>query len=633
MKKGISLVALVITMVIMLLLASSVTVAGFGAFNNSKKIMFATEINMVQEACNSYKSENQGNFPVTDEIQLNISGVSSKARSQFANENVVSNTITLSKVDYSKLGITSLRYGTSAEGQEDIYVISKSTGKVYYAKGLKVPGNTYYTLTDELLQLLNLDSDMTIESNIIFATSETEWTSENVVTTVKVPKIYTGVTVSVLNKEGSYTRNESSSDTYARYVIDDIDSNYVVIVYYSYNGENYEKTFTVSNVDKTAPVLNLEKVSESVVKRKDSTTVTLILSDIEDSESGVKVIKYAPSYIEGNSDEIASYFKTNGYVAENNIIEMEDTTQYVTIYIEDNAGNFSAMYYSLSNDAYLATVVSTNSGVVTPAMINASLESYLGKTVTNYIAACSDADKEWQIFYSDGKNIYLISKDFLSYNNLDNEANDSEMPLLRNSAECGVRGASTYTATINLANALSVYSGNSDITSSNPAYTKLKFVQDYPTSTLNNTKVVNYLLDQSVWKKYIGAKASYALGGPTLEMLIDSYNSAGHETGPSKLYYSVGENGYSISSNNTDFTSYDISLSNGEYSSLYTLQNTKANGSFIASTSANGVNKVYVLAGNKLKDADYTDSYGIRPVVCLKAGVNLKLKGNVFVVE
>ena len=437
----------------------------------------------------------------------------------------------------------------------------------------------------------------------------------------------------MLNKEWSYTRNESSSDTYARYVIDDIDSNYVVIVYYSYNGENYEKTFTVSNLDKTAPVLNLEKVSESVVKRKDSTTVTLILSDIEDSESGVKVIKYAPSYIEGNSDEIASYFKTNGYVAENNIIEIEDTTQYVTIYIEDNAGNFSAMYYSLSNDAYLATVVSTNSGVVTPAMINASLESYLGKTVTNYIAACSDADKEWQIFYSDGKNIYLISKDFLSYNNLDNEANDSEMPLLRNSAECGVRGASTYTATINLANALSVYSGNSDITSSNPAYTKLKFVQDYPTSTLNNTKVVNYLLDQSVWKKYIGAKASYALGGPTLEMLIDSYNSAGHETDPSKLYYSVGENGYSISSNNTDFTSYDISLSNGEYSSLYTLQNTKANGSFIASTSANGVNKVYVLAGNKLKDADYTDSYGIRPVVCLKAGVNLKLKGNVFVVE
>ena len=76
---------------------------------------------------------------------------------------------------------------------DDIYTISTKSGIVYYAKGLKIGNITYYTLTDELKNLLNYNqkSNSVLTSKaIIFETSTNEWSNSKISCKIKIPKEY-----------------------------------------------------------------------------------------------------------------------------------------------------------------------------------------------------------------------------------------------------------------------------------------------------------------------------------------------------------------------------------------------------------------------------------------------------------
>ena len=347
MRKGISLVALIVTMLIMIILMSAVTIGGFATLNNSNKIMFATELNLIEEAVNSYMSNHSGSYPVTDEILLNITGVSENARQQFEGEIISEENITLYKINYSEIGITSLKYGTGTNGGDlDSYMLSKTTGRVYYAKGLKAGTSIYYTLTDELRKLIDLDGTLVSSNNIIFSPSETNWTNADVVSKIKVPKEYENVIVSV-NGSNTYTPEELINEPYMLYTISNMTTNYLVTVTYEQDGKSFEKKFSVNNVDKVPPLIDSDKIKETVVSDNDKKVVKINMNYVTDELSGIKQIKYAPIYVEGNSEEVSSYFKSSGYTVYDKLVEIDDTVKYLTFFVEDNAGNFSAMYYSV----------------------------------------------------------------------------------------------------------------------------------------------------------------------------------------------------------------------------------------------------------------------------------------------
>lgn len=163
-------------------------------------------------------------------------------------------------------------------------------------------------------------------------------------------------------------------------------------------------------------------------------------------------------------------------------------------------------------------------------------DKYYGKTVTGYITSKdTEGNNKWQIFNSDGKNIYLISKEYLLYNDIPKMPNDKEVGLETE----GIKG-------IDLSGATMEYLGSDDITDENPVYNKLSYLKKFPKSENDNIKAVAYMVDQKVWKEYIGIKADYAIAGPTLEQLIDSYNSLNHKNNK-KIYYRVASsNGYYI---------------------------------------------------------------------------------------
>ena len=168
LKKGVSLIVLLMTIAVMLILLTTITVSSSNIINNSKKRQFAKELYEIQNLVDKYKYENN-DYPYIIEndenktVKKNVENISNI----FVGEEKVDNVITLYPVNLSKAGVENLSRGTNKDDNEnDVYAFSEKTGKVYYVKGYKVGDDTYYTLTDELKELLGFKTQKTENSKI-----------------------------------------------------------------------------------------------------------------------------------------------------------------------------------------------------------------------------------------------------------------------------------------------------------------------------------------------------------------------------------------------------------------------------------------------------------------------------------
>ena len=241
---------------------------------------------------------------------------------------------------------------------------------------------------------------------------------------------------------------------------------------------------------------------------------------------------------------------------------------------------------------------------------------YYGTTITNYSA---NGVSDWKIFHSDGKNIYLISSGYLPIDKIPST----------NSGNAFSSGALSRCASLSPAVSDSNYSaGSNSILSNNPARKWLKAYLDNYTSANNNMKAVAYMLDTNVWNVYKTDKAEYAIGGPTFQMFIDSYNKF-YNTNyrySSKKDEGINVNGYQINDGsnywydwyenmvNTDNKLYVLSASEGAYAM------------WLSSPSAAGADLVLYLDYNGLfSRLSYSDNrIGFRPIVCLNSDVEVE---------
>lgn len=354
MKKGITLLALVATVVILSILLTTVTISGIATMNNANRMSFASEISLMQESSNAYLTKNNGDFPIGDSVQLDISQVTTNSKSQFDGEVITDNKIVLYKLDYKLLGLSSLKYGLEEDGPADIYVVSKDTKKVYYARGIAVGDKTYYTLTDDLKSMINYqtaDVNPYAEDGVIFVPSQINWTKDNVNVQVKIPKKYLSKTVTV----NSTSINLATSDAnYDIYDVTGIAGNYTVIANYAVDGTSpvTNSKFVVSNVDNTVPTISLDKNNQQLLKSDNPSETYAYVSILNksDASSGIKVIKYENERI--RDDEIESYFKSNGKTLLKDIITIDKNVRDITVYIEDNAGNWTADFITVSDTVY-----------------------------------------------------------------------------------------------------------------------------------------------------------------------------------------------------------------------------------------------------------------------------------------
>ena len=216
-----------------------------------------------------------------------------------------------------------------------------------------------------------------------------------------------------------------------------------------------------------------------------------------------------------------------------------------------------------------------------------------GRIVTNYTAQ----NLVWRLFYEDANNIYIIS-----------ETQDKNYPLqsvqLWNYTNNNVN---TYTAID------SKYVSGESVSTQGQALMPLASSLFVSTNTNPNILGTAYLCDtddNGPWKDYKIGNASWAMGGPTIELFAASYNAT-HTN--HQITLGVGINGYTENTGQEWF----LKTENG---GIYRLRNTGY--WWIASPTqytsfVNMVHRVSDGGGGLCFYSDYW-SESARPVVCLQ---------------
>ncbi len=258
--------------------------------------------------------------------------------------------------------------------------------------------------------------------------------------------------------------------------------------------------------------------------------------------------------------------------------------------------------------------VTVKSNKINGAIEVGEYEKYYGKKVTNYTAG----GKTYRIFYIDtegkfgDKNTVYLKADWT--------ANDITL--------------SSYT---------SYTPSGTDLITYKKLNSSWAAQRGSSTSSWNsNEHVAAWLCSPSKWTTYCDtSKANYAIGSPTAEMYVASYNQVSHTTGNYKLgatYRATDYPGYiytlngkqSTISNDDYWTGRDSSLDYTGYNSMYCGRN-GSKGDYwwwLASPSALYSNIVCCVDGNgaSLGGIDYGGTHGVCPIVSLKSSFQLEIE-------
>ena len=246
-----------------------------------------------------------------------------------------------------------------------------------------------------------------------------------------------------------------------------------------------------------------------------------------------------------------------------------------------------------------------------------SASDYYGKVVKNYKVEGLSEDYEWKIFYADDNNIYLISADYINLDDIPSKNGNN----VYHESETNYRFSFYYDE-----NLLKQYSGSDSISEDvkylmNDYFKYLK--ENNTTGSTNSLKFVSYLLDTSIWNKFVNTDyADLAIGGPTMKMLIDSYNQKYNTS----YKYKVGSSGnYSVNDGKDEsFRSHYYDYFNKNDSLYVITSRDKATGTIIVAQGDD----------NTIFDIDFSgaidvSSYckhcnGARPIIRLKKDIKLQ---------
>lgn len=143
MKKGISLVVLIITILVLTIITSVIIFNSEGTIINAEKSKLQIDIVQLEALMDTYKLRKNGNIKF-ETIEFDTSKLSSVELKQFAGENIVDNKIQLYIIELEEIDAEGANYGNLEEGYKDRYLYSLVTGKVYYEQGLELDNITYH---------------------------------------------------------------------------------------------------------------------------------------------------------------------------------------------------------------------------------------------------------------------------------------------------------------------------------------------------------------------------------------------------------------------------------------------------------------------------------------------------------
>ena len=354
-------------------------------------------------------------------------------------------------------------------------------------------------------------------------------------------------------------------------------------------GTTTNKTIEIKNIDTNAPTkCEIEKTENTEEGLK-------ITVNAEDAESGIDKYEY---YVKKSTD--SNYTKYDS----NSITGLSSGTYSVYVIAYDKAGNEKQ-----STNTEEVKILKTYSNV-TAEMVANEPSKYYGLKVTDYISR--NGQNDWKIFYSDGEHIFLITGDYI----------DTTKANRINSATGMV--TSGYRVYWN--------SVPSFQTVDSEVLTRFKATGYTLQSGKNNSKCVSTLLNSNNWSSYKdnGNKAEKAIGSPTIEMWMDSWNKRYPNSSDQLYCNNSNTNGYYVGTTSNPTGNYIsdsvMSAKEGYKNKLYyphTSNYNSTNGYWLASPSAYDSDIVLNVSYNGYVTLTYYDnsSFSVRPVVSLNSGI------------
>ena len=350
-------------------------------------------------------------------------------------------------------------------------------------------------------------------------------------------------------------------------------------------GTQASKTAEITTIDKNAP-------ADFTITAENAAEGLKITGTATDAESGIDKYEY---YAKKTTD--SNYTKYDS----NPITGLSIGTYSVYAIVYDKAGN-----QKQSNTVDNVKILKTYSNV-TAQMVANEPAKYYGLKVTDYTS--QNGQNDWRIFYSDGTHIFLITGDCI------------------NTEETGRIDASTEMTTTGY-RAYWYYAPSVLQTVDSTTLTRFKATEYTLQSGNNNSKCVSTLLNDNNWTSYkdSGNKAEKAIGSPTVEMWMDSWN----KRYPSdKLYCNnTNTNGYYVGTSSNSTNGINNSAKEGYKNKLYYPHTSRYNWTdayWIASPSSGYSNRVLIVYyGGSVSSYACNYSYvGLRPVVSLNSGITV----------
>ena len=362
-------------------------------------------------------------------------------------------------------------------------------------------------------------------------------------------------------------------------------------------------------------------VSESTKQIKVTSNET-IYARYYDGTNGIKTKSYTIANVDNESPTFEAYYKNDEdfcIVSVNNVKDNNEIKKYYSInggnYTEFTENSVTIMQTKINTCNVKAIDKAGNATIqeaimqegITAQMIANEPAKYYGLKVTNYTS--QNGQNDWKIFYSDGEHIFLITGDYI---------NTEETDRIDTSTGMTKSGYNAYWRSVP-----SFQTVNSEV------LTRFKLTEYALENGHLGSECVSTLINENNWSSYKDSenKAEYAIGSPTVEMWMDSWN----KRYPSDKIYCNNTNtyGYYVGTSSNP-TSYNFSNSGkeGYKNKLYYPHTSSYNGSYgywLASPSADYHGRVLnVDCGGyvEYEECDYR-YLGVRPVVSLKAGASV----------
>ncbi len=406
-EKAITLIALVVTIIVLLILAGislNYVLGNNGIITKAEGAKTETEIADEKEKINLSAMTAQTS---SDKGTISRKDLDAELKNQFGEDYILE----------------------PDDDAEEYEITCKKSGRKYIIKsGIK---------KEELTKELN-------DYNTKFTSSPSGWTNGNVKVSVKTTvKSYTLQT----SKDGK-NWDEVSEQTFTA-------NGTMYVRLWDGKASVSEMTYKVANIDKSTPKVSATAINTNSIK-------------ISASDSGSGITGYAVTTSSTKPVNFTGITNTKSF--ENSISKLTHNTTYY-VWIKDEAGNTSQYSLKTPELQAGSLELSKAMPQTSEASdVANNIGSYIGSTVTNYTPNGGDKNVGWKIFYagksdagdsSEADHIYLIADDCID---IKNSAGEYNTPVSANGNQVNIfNDAPKCAALMTIKNESSEYSRESSL--------------------------------------------------------------------------------------------------------------------------------------------------------------------------